>query len=183
VYHVDRNNRLLSPRQLPARDGASVLLIRQAFKDSSAMDVTGKRLSEVDPWAYEHFMKELRLCANFPEYMGKPELVKRLLADLPSAIVSRKCDCGDHGCHAYSFYFDSPDPGHIYSLAFQTPPRWDSFLVDYLPDGTLVGVEILVDERTSEERTASLSNDSLADAGDDLQASVDVDDYMLDDYA
>jgi hypothetical protein len=146
------------------------------------MDVIGKRLSEVDPWAYEHFMEQLRSCANFPEYMGEPELVERLLADLPSAIVSRKCGCGDPGCHAYSIIFDPTNSGPVYSLAFDTPPLWYSFLVDYLPDGTLVGVEILVDTRTSEECTMSL--DSPADPGDGLQAPADIDmrDYMLDDY-
>jgi hypothetical protein len=91
------------------------------------MDVTSKRLSEVDPWAYEHFTKELRLCANFAEYRRKPHLVERLLAALPLAIVSGKCACGDRGCHAYGFYFDSADSGAVYSLAFQTPPLGTAF--------------------------------------------------------
>ncbi len=144
-------------------------------------DVIGKRLSEVDPWAYEQFMDQLRLCANFPEYMGVPELVERFLADLPSAIVRRKCGCGDPGCHTYDFYFESTaDSRDVSSLAFDTPSLWYSFLVDYLTDGTLVGVEILVDERTSEQRIASL----YGDWGDDVQASATVDmrDYLPEDY-
>ena len=88
------------------------------------MDVIGKRLSEVDPWAYEHFMNELRACITYPELMRKPELVERIFTDLPLAIIRRKCDCGGHGCHAYSFYVDSPDPGHVSSLAFQRPLLW-----------------------------------------------------------
>jgi len=96
----------------------------------------------------------------------------------------RRVYCGDHGCHAYSFYVDSPDPGHVSSLAFQTPLLWHSFVIDYLPDGTLIGVELLVDETTSEECAASLSTDSLPYPGDDLQASspFDMRDYLPEDY-
>lgn len=68
-----------------------------------------------------------------------------------------------------------------------TSPPWrfkgrcfGSFVIDYLPDGTLIGVELLVDETTSEECAASLSTDSLPYPGDDLQASspFDMRDYL-----
>ncbi len=111
-------------------------------------NVMGKRLVDVDPWAYACFMQQLRTCVMYPENVSRPELVEKFLADLPSALVTRKCGCGNLGCHTYSFSHDVPYASEVETFAFATSAKWQSFFIGYSSDGTLLGVEILCDDES-----------------------------------
>jgi hypothetical protein len=78
--------------------------------------------------------------------------VEKFLAELPLTLVTRKCGCGNPGCHTYSFSHDVPYANEVHTFAFATSAKWQSFFIDYSSNGTLLGVEILCeDESTCDE--------------------------------
>jgi len=130
------------------------------------MQVIGRRLDEVDPWACEHFMCQLRACVAYPELSGEPDadVAQRLLDSLPSAIIAYKCTCSDPGCHIYRFsgYLDESKEEAEYRCLHFATGYWDSFSIEYRSDGTLLGIEILVDTEIHllEEVWAEADHDS-----------------------
>lgn len=98
---------------------------------------------DADPFAFECFMRELRLHAKYCESSECPALAKKIRKNLRRAKVTRSCRCQQKNCHTYYFAHDTA--GEVRTLVLERYSGWDSFLVDHI-DGHPVFVEILTNQ-------------------------------------